>query len=263
MKNLLLRAVERIKESAAIASFASTEIEVLRLFSTLLLRDNRRAFPLTSRFSYNSVEFPLTFQSHADLMLFYEIFCGHPYRIHMKDAPEYVVDLGANIGISTLYLHCLYPNAKIAAVEANDALLARLKEITKGIESISILPYAATNHDGAVAFHINEVNALGSSLIPRATGTKKVEVEGRTLASLEKEAGFLRTDLVKFDIEGAEKEVFESYEKRDQIKGFVGEVHEDLMKASTEEFKALWPGMSFTLVPTKKEGRYNIYGIRS
>lgn len=263
MKNVLSRVIRRTRESVAIAAFGAALLQKVKIFSTLLVRNNNSAFPLTFHFSHNRAAFTLTFLSHADLMLFHEIFAGHPYKTQPALVPEYIIDLGANIGISTLYLHTCYPKAKIVAVEANPGLIVRLKETVRGLDTITVLPCAVAGTDGTVDFYIDEEHPLGSSLLAREGARKKVSINAHSLKSIQEKAEFPRIDLVKFDIEGAEWEVFKQYPNRNKIGAMVGEVHEDLMGASKTDFEALWPSMKLRLVPTKKQGRFNIYGIHT
>lgn len=263
MKNVLHRVIARISESASIASFGVTVVQCLRFFFTLLFRNNETAFPIHALLKHNGVPFSLTFYSHADLMLFHEVFGGHQYRIHGTQKPEYILDLGANTGISTLYLHTSYPHARISAVEANPALQGRLRETVQGVSTITILPFAVSGIDSTCEFYLNETNPLGSSLINRGQEQKKIRVESRSLTSLVAQTGYPRIDYIKFDIEGAEWDVFRAYPRRSEIRAIIGEVHEDLMNASLDEFTDLWEGMALRLVPTKKPGRSIIYGIRT
>lgn len=261
MKNVLSRVIGRISESASIACFGATLFEQARLFCTLLFRNNATVFPIHALLKNNNTVFSLTFRSHADLMLFHEIFCGHPYHVEGALIPEYIVDLGANTGISTLYLHTLYPSAHIAAVEANPELLAQLQETVRSIATISILPYAVTDSDGTREFYVNDKNPLGSSLAERGSERRKIVVEAHSLKFILKEADYPRADLVKFDIEGAEWEVFSVYPSRNEISTIVGEIHEDLMGVKKEDFNALWTDMKLTYIPTKKQYRYVVSGI--
>lgn len=263
MKHALIRVIGRVKESAVIAQYGDGLLAKIRIFCTLLVRDNRRAFPLTFRMRRGSVRFTLSFRSHADLMLFHEIFGGHPYRLPKDVSPEYIVDLGANTGISTLYLHTSYPHAHIAAVEANPDLLPRLHEVLKGVPNIVVLPYAASGHDGVVSFYVQDENPLGSSLLKRAEERREIQVPVRTLESLRREAGFPRIDFAKFDIEGAEWDVFTTYPHRGELQAFAGEVHEDLMGTSKDAFARLWPHLTISYVPTLKKERFVVYGIRT
>ncbi len=263
MKNALKRVWRRIDESAAIARFGSSPVEVLRLFGVLVSRNNATCYPLTGSFVRKGTRFSLTFVSHGELMLFHEIFSRDEYLLPKPIHAEYVVDLGANRGISSLYLHTEFPNARIAAVEPNPALFEKLQSTCAQVPLITPFQLAVSGEDGEVVLHIDPNLPLSASLKEREENTQAVSVRAVTLDTLQTLAEFPRIDMLKFDIEGAEWDACTAYTKRDQVAALSGEIHEDLMGATLSDFLALWPTMEISSVPTKKKGRYVIHGTRT
>jgi hypothetical protein len=74
-----------------------------------------------------------------------------------------------------------------------------------------------------------------------------VEVETKTLDSILDELSINKVDLLKFDIEGAEYDVFKNFKNLDKINNVIGEVHLDLIKASKEEFLNIFNKFSINL----------------
>lgn len=230
------------------------------VFFTLVTRSNDRCYPLTLAFARNGHRFSFTFHSHAELMLFHEVFCLEPYHLSPIKPPEAVVDLGANIGITTLYFCTEYPKARIVAVEANPHLLPRLTQALVALPHVQIISAAVSSEDGERVLHLNSDAPVGSSLIPRPENVVSISVPSMRLATLARQAGLAKIDFVKFDIEGAEWEVFSEYADRDRLAGFCGEYHEDLTGKTVQEFASLWKDLRISYKPTKKRSRFIVYG---
>lgn len=263
MKNVLKRVWRRIDESAEIARFGSTLVEVVRLFCVLVKRNNTTCYPLTGSFTRKGTQFSLTFVSHGELMLFHEIFSRNEYLLPKRIDAEYVVDLGANRGITSVYLHTEFPKARIAAVEPNPALFQKLQDTCAPFPLITPFQVAVSGTDGEMVLHIDPNLPLSASLKEREENTQAVSVRTVTLDTLQTMAEFPRIDMLKFDIEGAEWDACTTYSKRYEVRALAGEIHEDLMGATLSDFLALWPTMEIVSVPTKKKGRYVIHGIKS
>ena len=124
-----------------------------------------------------------------------------------------IVDLGANIGLATLYFAKRYPEANILAVEPepeNFKLLLR--------NTCPLRPRVQC-HRAAVWTHDGEISLRTKDDSNRPLGAWGVQVtvtsqagEPRTpcfrLASLLDLAGFETVDILKVDVEGAELELF-------------------------------------------------------
>ena len=53
----------------------------------------------------------------ADAFIHGEVFEHNYYRLPVKSAPETILDLGANIGLTAVYFGRLFPRAQLACVE--------------------------------------------------------------------------------------------------------------------------------------------------
>src|SRR5438128_3211500 len=57
----------------------------------------------------------------SDLATFEQIFVWEDYDLPMIGMPELIIDGGANIGCATIYFANRFPNARIIAVEPDEA----------------------------------------------------------------------------------------------------------------------------------------------
>jgi FkbM family methyltransferase len=125
-----------------------------------------------------------------------------------------VIDLGANIGLASLYFAASFPACHLFAVEPNSANFALLES--------NLQPLIANGRCRAVnaAVWATDTELLGHTpagpdqfdsfqvMAARAAADPRERITGRSMPSLLAESGFDSVDLLKVDIEGAEVELF-------------------------------------------------------
>lgn len=181
-----------------------------------------------------------------DYGLIYEIFILNVYRISCSNIPEVIVDLGSNIGISSLYYHTLYPEALIISVEPDPNNFNRLKSNTDGIPTIHALNYAVTGKHGAISFYIDPHRGSSSSVMIRRSRQVEYKVESRPLSSIIKSIGVDKVDILKFDIEGSEECIFRDNINWNNVKNIAGEIHVDLLDSASSIFDTLDKNFKYT-----------------
>jgi len=91
----------------------------------------------------------LTLREFTDLVIFWLIFVRQHYPV--KPTDRVIVDVGANVGLFTVYASRSAPHARIFAVEPFPETRERLGLTIRanGLEDrVTILPYALTNSEG-------------------------------------------------------------------------------------------------------------------
>ena len=139
-----------------------------------------------------------------------EIFSEDIYNIPFKTKTPYILDCGANIGLSVIYLKRQHPGARIVAFEPD---LQNFKTLTKNIESqnwqdIELRNEAIWKENGTLSFKND--GTLGSKLEASNNGNESGYTTVKT-ARL-KDLLISKVDFVKLDIEGAEYEVLKDCE---------------------------------------------------
>jgi FkbM family methyltransferase len=130
-----------------------------------------------------------------------------------RNAPMHIVDLGANVGITTLWFALRYPAARLLAVEMmpeNALMLEQLKSLNN--LDLVIANVAAGHRSGTVRVRRNTEHSR-HSLAEIDDGQARdwgfngeySELPARRLAEIMDSAGWPRADLAKIDIEGAEE----------------------------------------------------------
>lgn len=76
-------------------------------------------------------------QNTSDLDVFNQVILSREYRIDEVSNPQFIIDAGANIGLTSLYYHKEYPSARIFAVAMEAGNYDLLKKNTEQISNIS------------------------------------------------------------------------------------------------------------------------------
>lgn len=159
-------------------------------------------------------------RNRGDLHTLREVWIDEAYRLPFDLPPRTVVDLGANIGLTTLWLRGRYEIDRIIAVEpAADNVQVLRKNLADA--AVTVIHAAVGPEDGTARFAASAQSHLGRV---GSTGSRVRQVSMRTvLDALEPGATI---DLLKVDIEGAEAQLFSgdlSWLKR--VRSIVIEIH--------------------------------------
>lgn len=132
-----------------------------------------------------------------------EIFVQDIYKINMSNPSPYIIDCGANIGLSVLYLKQQFPQATIVAFEPDPANFEYLQKNVAAYKlvNVELRNEAIWTQEGSMSFVSD--GTLGSKL--GNTLSQGGQVSVRTVRL--KDYLSRPVDFLKMDIEGAEYEV--------------------------------------------------------
>jgi FkbM family methyltransferase len=148
-----------------------------------------------------------------------------------------VVDAGANIGLSTLEFRARYPDALIVALEPDPLAFEKLARATADDPRIIALRVAVAKCDGTRTFYTSRESVVSGFTATRPFQTT-IHVRARSLGSLLDELDIERADLLKLDVEGAEREALEGLDPHERARCIVGELHLDAIGQGPEAFYA-------------------------
>lgn len=155
-----------------------------------------------------------------------EIFLNEIYSIDIgKNRKEKVniLDVGAHIGLSTLYFKLQYPNSNIVCFEPNPFTFSLLKEniFTNSLKNVEIHNIAVAKNSFEKEFFIDSSGrnafSTGSFRKDAWNGTQKsksIKVKTEPLSKYIKN----EIDLIKLDVEGVEREILKELEKQNCFK---------------------------------------------
>jgi len=177
-----------------------------------------------------------------DFDVYQDTFLSQEYALVLPEDPSVIVDLGSNIGATVIYFALRYPSAKIYAFEPDPDNLKILRANVSAFGNrVTVIDRAIWSQaDQVLKFHQVKGSHWSSSLYARSGETQTTEVMTETLDRFMERHGLNRIDLLKFDIEGAEYEVFESFKRLNDVSVAIGELHPRLMSKTVQEFISLF-----------------------
>lgn len=152
----------------------------------------------------------------TDISIYNQIFVRREYDFPVAVEPEVVIDAGANVGFSAIYFAQRFPAATVYALEPeqsnfdlllkNVATFANVVPVNKALwnETTELEIFdpgpgrAGLQKDGFQTFDANNARGRNAERVPAID-----------LDSLMREFHIDHIDLLKIDIEGAEREVFQ------------------------------------------------------
>ncbi|WBV59574.1 FkbM family methyltransferase [Chryseobacterium camelliae] len=181
----------------------------------------------TSAYRQETIKiFDLNFSfSHGPSLLhsLEEIFGDDIYLFDSENDTPYIIDCGANIGVSVLYFQRKYPKAKILAFEPDEEIFKILeKNITAfGHPSTQIRKEAVWTKDEDLQFY-SEGGLAGSCVTDFAKKNQITTVKAIDLKKYLQEP----VDFLKIDIEGAENTlIFDIADSLKNVKNLFLEYH--------------------------------------
>lgn len=144
----------------------------------------------------------------ADAFIFSEVFVHRYYDFPLHAAPRTILDLGANVGFTSLFFARKYPEAQLACIEPVPSNLSVLKtNLARNKIRASIFENAVTAANDRVRIALQQAD-YAHKIIPgidtEQSGVPGILVDGVTIPSVMHQLKWERISLLKIDIEGYE-----------------------------------------------------------
>lgn len=151
---------------------------------------------------------PMTVHRGAsDWNVFREVFIRNELELSDLEPPRVILDGGANVGYTTAWFARKYPHAKVIAVEPDEENCRRISEHCAGLRNVKVFRggvwwrkaqvHIVNPEDSAWAFRVEECPVETPGSVP-----------AWSIADILREVGEDHIDLLKLDVEGAEREIF-------------------------------------------------------
>ncbi|MEP6683081.1 MAG: FkbM family methyltransferase [Parafilimonas sp.] len=209
-----------------------------KLFLSTLTKKHSSFF---ANASFLKVPFELR-DNKSDKAIFFQVFYEKQYDLYGVDFPyaKRIIDGGANIGCASVYFSMRFPEAKIIAIEPEKNNFELLKKNVAFYKNIQCLQagiwdknekLSLTNPEGGAAEFMFDNNSNLDNTI-----------NGITIPAIIDSQNWDDVDILKLDIEGAEKEVFTSSDLSwlKKVKLLIIELHDRYKEGCTKTvFEAL------------------------
>ncbi len=184
----------------------------------------------------------------SDIPTYEQVFMTYEYDFSVGSPPSVIVDAGANVGLASVLFANRYPDAKIIAIEPEQGNFEMLCRNVESYKNVIPVLGALWNRNteieilnpgrGNWGFVTKEKDASLRFELP--TGQK---VPAMTVDHIMDKYGFERIDILKIDIEGAEREVFgETSAWIDKVDALILELHEYVSPGCSRNFYTGTPG---------------------
>lgn len=145
----------------------------------------------------------------TDYDTYEHVFVLKEYEFSIPFEPRLIVDGGANIGMSAIYFARRFPQATIVAVEPDADNYALLKHNTRNFPNVDCQQAGLWSAPGHLRIKNRSAEA-NSFQVERIDHAATDTLEALSIGEILKKWGATTLDIVKLDIEGAEKEIFQS-----------------------------------------------------
>jgi FkbM family methyltransferase len=157
--------------------------------------------------------------SSSDMVLIYEILLKSKYRreyyFPKQINPKVIFDIGGNIGITSIYMASLFPDAKIYSFEPLEENFELLQKNASQYKNIEVFNFGLGTKNGIFKAYPsdNNENFGGVSFFSEVKGNLSepfAECHVKNVNDVIDELGIYSVDLIKIDTEGAEYDILTS-----------------------------------------------------
>jgi FkbM family methyltransferase len=175
-------------------------------FSGLLLYSKLKAGN-TSALEIPGLKNSITLRKNtSDIALFKQMLVHEEYKFKCSFIPRFIIDAGANIGLSSLFFIRAYPEATIVSIEVDSGNFDVLRHNTRSYSSIK--PVKAGLWPKSATLKITDPG-LGATgfMVQETTPDDAQGIKAISIRDILKDHNQSIVDILKIDIEGAEKEL--------------------------------------------------------
>ncbi|MBU6261709.1 MAG: FkbM family methyltransferase [Bacteroidetes bacterium] len=174
-------------------------------------------------------------KKYADNYTFKQVFLEDQYNFNIPFTPATIIDGGANIGLASVYFAHRYPSATIVAVEPSQENFKVVEKNIAGFSKVTAKLGGIWNENKHLAI-VNAKDNDNAFMVEEVDAATPGSIPAYSIGSIMQEMNWSSIDLLKLDIEGSEKEVFEkNYECwLPHTKMIIIEVHDHMRKGAAK-----------------------------
>ncbi|MET0243726.1 MAG: FkbM family methyltransferase [Flavitalea sp.] len=178
-------------------------------------------------------------KDQSDPYIFDQVFTEQQYDFPHKDpaSVKWIIDAGANIGLAAIWFSTRFPNAKIISIEPDVANFELLKKNTTQYPNVTHIHGALWHQPEKLKIFNVEEKSAGYMMGP-AGEINDGYVQAYTVDGLMNQFQIAELSILKVDIEGSEKEVFEYNSEAwlPSTKCVITELHDNMKEGTSQVF---------------------------
>jgi len=165
------------------------------------------------------------------------LMLGYNFKTKLNYDPKVIVDCGANIGLASIYFKSRFPDSKIVAIEPEKNNFDLMKKNLDAYENVICENIGVWNKEAFVGVKSADSTDWGFSFQEVDEGTAG-SVKALSIRDIMEKHSIEKIDILKIDIEGAEKEVFSSDYSywMDRTQMIIVELHDRSVEGCSKAF---------------------------
>jgi len=180
----------------------------------------------------------------SDVDVFEKVFVEEEYKPPFDKVLTTILDLGANVGLASVYYALAWPDARIVAVEPSPENVMLLRRNVAAFPNVTVVHGAAWSENGPLALIDTGMGPWAFRVEGTGCQAAGIEIEGMQVSTILDRHGIDHVDLLKMDIEGAEKQVFSTAAGWINRTGAIAaELHDRYVPGCSRTFFAAVSGM--------------------
>jgi FkbM family methyltransferase len=190
----------------------------------------------------------------SDLRVFDSILIEKDYDFQTDIKPKLIIDGGAYVGYSSIYFANKFPEAKIFSIEPEINNFKILKENTFNYKKIELINSALWNRN--IFLRIKDVGRGEYGFVVEESNTnERGSFKAITIGEILKESKYDKIDILKLDIEGAEKEIFScNYDGwLSKVNILIIELHDRFKPGCSEAFYSALSNYNFNIIRKRND----------
>lgn len=183
----------------------------------------------------------------ADIVIFKQVFFDEQYYLYNFPLSKVnrIIDAGANIGLASIYFTQYLNKPDIIAIEPESDNFVQLKKNTNPYPNIICENFAVWGNNSTVTMQNPHDNSSSFMFSEKQVLPNTQSIQAITINAILKKYEWDYVDIVKIDVEGAEKEIFSADDVANWIsktKLLIIELHDNFVSDCTKTFfSALQP----------------------
>ena len=231
-------------------------IELLRYIKRLGLASGASSFFKIKTGNTNNIrlkQFKHPFKlrkASSDIAVFHQVFINKEYNFNAGFNPGFIIDGGGNVGLAALYFANVYPDAKIVSVEPESDNYNMLVDNTRAYDNI--YPIQSGLWNKSTYLKVKNIGLDDWGFVVEECDKEDAETfRALSIADIMTQYQADEIDILKLDIEGAEKEVFTNNYDRwlPKTKILIVELHDRMKAGCSSAFIKAMAQYNFTIHP--------------
>jgi FkbM family methyltransferase len=193
-------------------------------------------------FRLKKIKHPFSIRDNPfDFATMEEVLLKEEYNLDLAFDPLTIIDGGANIGLTSVFFANKYPSAQIVAVEPEAENFEMLKRNTRNYPGVKLLKAGVWSHRADLAV-VDEGKGNNAFTVSEVSSPEAGSIHAVSVHDIMQERNWKTIDILKLDIEGAEKYVFQKNYKEwlPKVRILMIELHDRVVEGcSAAVLKAL------------------------